>query len=459
MRDYPLEVRHSDGHTVPVLYNASVFRDESGECVGVFAAARDVTELRRAENEIRMLANLQAVVAEIGQQALRSEPSDKVQEEAVARVAQILGVDYSRVLELLPDGETLLLKAGFGWKPGVVGHATVSAGPETQAGFTLASKGPVILEDLRTETRFNTVPMFGEPDIVSGMSEVIPTDDGPYGIFSVHTRERRTFTNDEVNFYKRSPMSWVPSSSVNERTKPSRNRHEEILDLYNHAPCGYHSLDKDGVFVRINDTELTWLGYHARGSHRQNEVRERPHARKPASLREELPKFKAQGVIRDLEFEMVRKDGTILPVLLSATAITDSAGNYVMSRSTIYDITARKQAENEIRMLARLQSVVADLGERALRGAPLPQMLDDAAQQVAQALGVEYCKVLELLPNRDALLLRSGVGWKPGYVGHATVGLGDGSQAGYTLLAREPVIVEDLQDREPVRWNCVASRA
>jgi GAF domain-containing protein len=96
-------------------------------------------------------------------------------------------------------------------------------------------------------------------------------------------------------------------------------------------------------------------------------------------------------------------------------------------------------------MLAHLQSVVADLGERALRGAPLSQMLDDAANQVAQALGVDYCKILELLPNRDALLMRSGAGWKPGYVGHATVGLGTDSQAGYTLLSGEPVVVEDLQ--------------
>ena len=36
---------------------------------------------------------------------------------------------------------------------------------------------------------------------------------------------------------------------------------DEIRDLYEHAPCGYHSVDKDGVFVRINDTELSWLGY------------------------------------------------------------------------------------------------------------------------------------------------------------------------------------------------------
>ena len=44
VRDYALEVRHRDGHTLPVLYNASVYRNETGEVVGVFAAARDITE-------------------------------------------------------------------------------------------------------------------------------------------------------------------------------------------------------------------------------------------------------------------------------------------------------------------------------------------------------------------------------------------------------------------------------
>ena len=36
---------------------------------------------------------------------------------------------------------------------------------------------------------------------------------------------------------------------------------EEIQDLYNNAPCGYHSLDKNGFIIRINATELNWLGY------------------------------------------------------------------------------------------------------------------------------------------------------------------------------------------------------
>lgn len=53
VRDYPLEIQHRDGHATPVLYNASVYRDEKGQIVGVFAAARDITERKRAERAIQ----------------------------------------------------------------------------------------------------------------------------------------------------------------------------------------------------------------------------------------------------------------------------------------------------------------------------------------------------------------------------------------------------------------------
>ena len=223
---------------------------------------------------------------------------------------------------------------------------------------------------------------------------------------------------------------------------------DEIHDLYNHAPCGYHSLDTHGTFVRINDTELVWLGYT------REEVIGKMHFTNlltPEGVRifqEYFPKFKAEGVMRDLEFDLVRKDGTSLPVLISATAITDRAGNYLMSRATVYDITARQRAENEIRRLARLQAEVAELGERALRCARLSEVLDEAVTQVVRVLNVDYCQVLELLPSRQALLLRHGIGWKSGYVGQATVGLGTASQAGYTLLADEAVVVEDLRTEQ-----------
>ena len=51
LQDYELEIRHRNGHSTPVLYNASVLRDENGEVIGAFAAARDITERKRAEDE------------------------------------------------------------------------------------------------------------------------------------------------------------------------------------------------------------------------------------------------------------------------------------------------------------------------------------------------------------------------------------------------------------------------
>ena len=63
VRDYPLELKHQDGHVTPVLYNASVYRDDAGRIMGVFAAARDITERKRAESALRKLAS-ELVMAE-----------------------------------------------------------------------------------------------------------------------------------------------------------------------------------------------------------------------------------------------------------------------------------------------------------------------------------------------------------------------------------------------------------
>ncbi len=58
VRDYPLEIRHRDGRVTPVVYNASVYRDEAGQVVGVLAAARDITAQKRAETELRQMSRL-----------------------------------------------------------------------------------------------------------------------------------------------------------------------------------------------------------------------------------------------------------------------------------------------------------------------------------------------------------------------------------------------------------------
>jgi|GEM_PF-1472631 len=122
----------------------------------------------------------------------------------------------------------------------------------------------------------------------------------------------------------------------------------EIDELYNNAPCGYHSVDEAGVFQAVNDTELRWLGYT-----RGELVGKKRHAdlltpQSRARYEELFKKFKTEGQARDLAFDMVRKDGSILPVLLNSTVVRDEAGHFVGTRTTLYDYSERKKADEMI---------------------------------------------------------------------------------------------------------------
>src|SRR5262245_51070605 len=72
----------------------------------------------------------------------------------------------------------------------------------------------------------------------------------------------------------------------------------------------------------------------------------------------------------------------------------------------------RQKMEAELLARAQQQAVVAELGQYVLTGPDLATLLDETAGLVAQTLQVEFCQILELLPNQDILLLRAGVGWR-----------------------------------------------
>ncbi len=142
----------------------------------------------------------------------------------------------------------------------------------------------------------------------------------------------------------------------------------EVADLYNSAPCGYHSLDASGMIIAINDTELSMLGYS------REEVVGRmcfSQVITPASqliFEENFPKFKQRGYVYNLEFDIVRKDGSLLPIVLNATAVHDADGRYLFSRSTMFDNQERKEREKQIEILnneLQRRAVQADVANQA----------------------------------------------------------------------------------------------
>jgi len=101
-------------------------------------------------------------------------------------------------------------------------------------------------------------------------------------------------------------------------------------------------------------------------------------------------------------------------------------------------------AEEALRVTARQQEAVAHLGQLALAGAPLPALLDDAVGLVARGLDVEYAGLLEFRPESRTLVLRAGVGWQDGCVGHTVFPSDGDSLASYVLRSTTPVVVDDL---------------
>lgn len=148
---------------------------------------------------------------------------------------------------------------------------------------------------------------------------------------------------------------------LQESVRLAEERAAEITDLYNSAPCGYHSLDLDGIFVSINDTELSWLGYHRDeivGKMRFVDLLapdERPR------FEANFARFLAQGYLFDQEYELRGKGGGYTPVLLSKTMVRDESGAFLMSRSVTFNLTERKQTEIELqRYRDGLESLVAE---------------------------------------------------------------------------------------------------
>jgi PAS domain S-box-containing protein len=129
---------------------------------------------------------------------------------------------------------------------------------------------------------------------------------------------------------------------------------QDLEDLYNKAPCGYHSLDAEGTIIRINDTELSWLEYtrdQVLGKMKFVDLIT-PGSRQ--AFEQTFPQFIQRGWVNDLEFQIVAKDGSTRWVSVNATVIKDESGQLLMSRSSMFDISERKQAEQ---MLA-LQAVI-----------------------------------------------------------------------------------------------------
>jgi len=151
-------------------------------------------------DEAAKLRKQVSTLAEFGKGALQVDDVGALLQEATRLVSDAIEVDLVKVLEVLPDGETMLVRAGVNWGPGVVGHAKIPANEGSAAGYALQICEPVISENVATEARFKIPMLLIQHGVKSTVNVLIRGEDKPFGILEVDSRKLRSFTQDDVDF-------------------------------------------------------------------------------------------------------------------------------------------------------------------------------------------------------------------------------------------------------------------
>lgn len=170
----------------------------------------------------------------------------------------------------------------------------------------------------------------------------------------------------------------------------------ELNDLYNHAPCGYHSLNADGTIIRMNQTELDWLGYQEEEVVGKMKITEMLTPLAQRDFEKRFGEFKEQGYIRDIEVGYVRKNKSIFTVLLNATAVTDDDGKFLMTRSTVFDISERKRIEQELRLSEERFYSAMDTAPIGMAIVALDGSYVEVNQALCQLLGYNKEELLDM---------------------------------------------------------------
>ncbi|MFQ5577415.1 MAG: PAS domain S-box protein, partial [Anaerolineae bacterium] len=333
----------------------------------------DISFRKRVTDELTVRARQQAAVAVLGQRALSGIDLLTLMDEAASLVTQTLNVPYAKILERLPDGSGLLLRAGIGWQGDYVGRAVVDAGANSQAGYTLAVGKPVVVKNLRTDPRFSGPPLLRDHNVASGVSVIIVGRDEPFGILGAHTTQRRDFSQDDVHFMQ-AVANVLAGAIVRKRAEETLRQNltqieqaklewEATVDSLSQLVC---LLDSEGRVIRANRATETWnlrpvTNAHHRGLHNLLHPNCAGHSCRLKTLwlqawdeltggRSPIYEFEDEVLNRHLRLQLQ-------PISRQTFETRDKEAPLSFAVAVVDDITERKQLEEQFRQSQKMEAV------------------------------------------------------------------------------------------------------
>jgi two-component sensor histidine kinase len=183
-----------DADLSPIRWNST-----ASEVVTLSGMAKKASTSFPREREQRLLdyQRITTALARIGAEAL---PRDRLLHHVTALVSSATRIKRVKIMRYRADRSDLFIEAGVGWKPGVVGEASLPIDRASAPGRCLQTGLPVIVEDLPNDPEFRYHAVLREHGIVAALNVPIMFDGAPWGVFEVDSEAPRSFDDVDVGF-------------------------------------------------------------------------------------------------------------------------------------------------------------------------------------------------------------------------------------------------------------------
>lgn len=396
----------------------------------------------------------EAAVAELARRALAGLDMQTLMDEAVVTVGGVLKVAYCPVWELTREGDALLLIAGAGWQEGLIGCAALEAGDHSQSDYTLSSRGPVIVNDLAAETRFEPSPLLLKCGVVSSISVKLGDPDRPWGVLGAYDKQPRAFSEDEICFVQAVADVLTDASrrhELEERLRESERRNRSLIQA---IPVAVLVHDGDGRVTVSNAAARELLGPI------EEAFWAKPLSKRDCRLvREDGTAIRADAYpanhvlntgqpVRNLVVGIERQIATGLRwAVLNADPIFDDQGDVQAAVVTFLDVSEQRRAEDVLRRRTHQLALLNQIGRTFGSTLDLDEVLATILDKMRELLGVTGGSIWLSDPRTGDLVCRQATGPERDEVRSWRLAPGEGL-VGWTISHGETLIVQDAQDDE-----------